>query len=165
MAIELPEIVIIGQLPESQSRAKQMFKTMDQAALAAIDEILPVSTGNGIEYSGAIVQNLDKTFSFTYAETLDDPTASNANPNVPPGKKLVAIYHTHPSDQGNGQRNAENFSVEDVMTCRFRTPPVIFYLGTPSGKIKKLIPPGLLGGADKEKFGIFGKQTVLREGK
>lgn len=159
MSITLPEITIVGQLPQSKSRSGHPFSTADQAAIAALDEILPVSIGNDIEYSGAIVQNIgSKAFSFTYAETEDNPTSSNPNPQPPSGTKLIGVYHTHGA--ANGKNNAENFSFEDMMICRSKG--VIFWLGTPSKHIKKLIPPQLLSAAEKQQFGLLGKPITLR---
>ncbi|HEV3194175.1 MAG TPA: hypothetical protein VGY54_26905, partial [Polyangiaceae bacterium] len=65
--------------------------------------------------------------------------------------------------------NAENFSPQDMIICRgvkhgnaVVRPPLISYLGTPSGRIKKLTPPALLQGADATTFGLLGKLDILR---
>jgi hypothetical protein len=156
----MQEITVMGQLPRSLSRAGKPFRTADEAAIAAIDEILPVSVTNNIEYSGAIVRStINGFFQFTYADTQDDPTASDANPAIPAGTVRVGLYHTHGA--GDGKTNAENFSPNDIIIC-IGQKTVLFYLGTPSKHIKKLIPPGLLTGDDKQKFGFFGKPVLLR---
>jgi Domain of unknown function (DUF4329) len=160
MPFTIPEITIVGQLPPSKSQAGQPFPTADEAAVAALDEILPVSIGNDFEYSGAIARRLqDGKFVFTRAETQDDPKASNPNPQPPSGTQLIGVYHTHGA--GTGKNNAENFSADDIFLCLAKK-TVIFWLGTPSRRIKKLIPPDLLSPADKQSFGFFGKQIILR---
>lgn len=156
--ITLPEITIIGQIPPSQSRAGMPFATADAAAIAAIDEILPVSVNANWEFSGAIVKNKAGKFSFTYPETLEEQNSSNSDPAIPFGTTRIGVYHTHGGS--TGKNNSENFSPEDIIIANGKK--VISYLGTPSGKIKKLVPVAQLTGKDKENFGWFGKQIVLR---
>ncbi len=129
MSLEMSEITIVRQLPRNKSSAGHSFRTIDAAAIAALDEILPVSIGNDFEYSGA-------------------------------GTKRIAIYHTHGAAGGAGKRDAENFSFADMMICRSKN--IVSHLGTPSRKIKKLIPPGLLNAPEKENFGLLGKMVTLR---
>lgn len=159
MAFTISEVTIIGQIPPSQSRAGRSFNTADAAAIAAIDEILPVSVNNNIEYSGAIVRNSAGKFLFTYAETLEEPDASNSDPRIPVGTKQIGLYHTH-GGGGEGKNNSESFSPQDIIIANGKK--IFSYLGTPSGRIKKIVPPALLTGKDKENFGWFGKQSVLR---
>ena len=159
MGFTLREVTVFGQLPRSKSQAGTPFPSDDAAAIAALDEILPVSIGNDSEYSGAIARRVqDGKFIFTYAETEDDPTSSNSNFTAPSGTTLIGVYHTHGA--ATGKNNAESFSPQDIMICRGRK--LVFWLGTPSRRIKKLIAPALLSPADQELFGLFGKLVVLR---
>lgn len=152
---------LIELLKPANSRAAQVgFANADDAAVAALQEIAPTTKAVGLEFAGSIY-SLSGTFRFT-APKKGDATGSDSNVPVPVGTKAVAIYHTHPTVG----TNYENFSPQDLMICRgnqqLRLPPRFSYLGTPSGRIKKLIPPDLLTGQDKDKFGILGKQVILR---
>ena len=41
-------------------------------------------------------------------------------------------------------------------------PALVLFVGTPSGRIKKLTPPALLQGSDVKLYGYLGKQEILR---
>ena len=63
----------------------------------------------------------------------------------------------------------ENFSIDDMIIARGITkdnvvlrPALVSYLGTPSGRIKKITPPELLHGAEKQSYFLLGKQDILR---
>lgn len=136
------------------------FTSADDAAIAALQEIIPTTIAVGLEFAGSIFSR-SGSFRFT-APKQGEATASDSNVPVPTGTGAVGSYHTHPETT----RNSENFSPQDMMICRgneqIHLPPRVFYLGTPSGKIKRLIPPALLTGQDKENFGLLGKLTILR---
>lgn len=140
--------------PANSGAGRTLFPTADAAAIAAIDEISPTTNAIRIEFSGSIFQR-GSSFSFTPPER-GEATSSNANVPVPAGTRRIGPYHTHP----DVNKNAENFSPEDLMICR--SGQFIFYLGTPSGRIKKLIPPSLLTGAEKKQFGLLGHQIIVR---
>lgn len=152
---------LITLLKPAKSKAVHSgFGSADDAAIAALQEIIPTTKAVGLEFAGSIF-SLSGSFRFT-APKRGDATGSESNVPVPPGTTALGMYHTHPANNAN----AENFSPPDLIICRgnpkLKLPPRVSYLGTPSGKIKKLIPPGLLSGADKASFGLLGKQVILR---
>jgi hypothetical protein len=90
---------------------------------------------------------------------------SSSQVAVPKDTQWVATYHAHPA----ANPDAENFSAQDVVVSRgirngnsVLRPPLVNYLGTPSGRIKKLTPRALLEAADVEAYGPDGKQEFLR---
>ena len=140
--------------PTPSQSGTATFISADAAGIAAILEINPASQAVQREFAGSIFRR-GTQFGFT-APVRGDIDSSDSNLPVPTGMVRVGAYHTHP-DFGT---NKENFSPQDIMICRGQG--VLFYLGTPNGRIKKLTPPSLLTGADASRFGIFGKQDILR---
>jgi Domain of unknown function (DUF4329) len=158
--VETATNFLIARFKPAKSQALSIgFPTADAAAVAALKEILPTTNAVGLEFAGSIFSQ-GSSFRFTKPKR-GEATSSEANVPIPGGTKLVAMYHTHPSINPN----ASNFSPQDIIICRgnatLKIPPRVSYLGTPAGKVKKLTPPDLLTGADKAKFGVFGKQVVL----
>jgi len=94
-------------------------------------------------------------FNYEDAVTEHSPNSSKFDMKPPPGRTVVGLYHTHPVTRTNWQ----NFSVEDIGIASAKR--VVLYLGT-NHQYKKLTSPSLLRDADKDKFGSFGKQEVLR---
>lgn len=152
---------LIALLKPAPSKAVNFgFGSADDAAIAALQEIMSTTRAVGLEFAGSIFSQ-SGSFRFT-APQRGDATGSDSNVPVPAGTTALAMYHTHPANNAN----AENFSPQDMIICRgnpgLKLPPRVSYLGTPSGKIKKLIPPDLLSGSDKARFGLLGKQVILR---
>ena len=103
-------------------------------------------------------------FKFTPAQ-MGGRDWSSSEVVVPRGTQWVATYHTHP----DVNPNAGNFSPNDIIIGRgikkgnvVVRPPLVSYLGTPRGQIKKLTPPELLEGVDAENYGFLGKPEVVR---
>jgi hypothetical protein len=139
------------------------FSSMDAAAIRAIDEIDTLTKAIQREFSGSIYTR-GRAYEFTPPEmAVTDWSSSQVA--IPEGTHWVATYHAHPPTSPD----AENFSSQDIVVCRgikngnsVLRPPLVNYLGTPSGRIKKLTPRELLQGADVEAYGPDGKQEVLR---
>src|SRR5947209_6182252 len=90
------------------SRAGHAFGTADDAAIAALDEVLTLSIENNWEYAGCIFRMTNGKYSFTRAVTdkkADDSTAELSPP--PAGTTKVGTYHTH---AGNFELTDEQFS-------------------------------------------------------
>lgn len=148
---------LITLLRPGKSRAKQtIFLNLDSAAIAAIEEINPTSIAINREFSGTVFQR-GPSFGFT-APVRGGATDSEPNVPVPPGTTPRAIYHTH----GNGvkQAGAEVFSPDDMFICgrlgRFS------YLGTPSNRIKKLIPSSLMSASERKENPLGIRQVTIR---
>jgi len=152
---------LIGLLRPAKSKAAQgHFINADDAAVAALQEIIPTTKAVGLEFAGSIYSQ-SGSFWFTAPEK-GEVKGSNPWVAVPAGTTAVGRYHTHPPVG----TNFENFSPDDIFICwgnqQVNLPPRVTYLGTPSGRIKKLIPPMLLTGQDKADFGLLGKHVTLR---
>jgi hypothetical protein len=131
-----------AKLKPSSSRAgRPVFATIDSAGTAAVDEINPLSIAIRQEFAGAIYR-VAGSFGFT-APVEGDETSSATPTTVPSGASQVGTYHTH----GAGFQSstaAESFSLEDRNARRALSTKlgrqVIFYLGTPSQHVLKLVP-------------------------
>ena len=156
---------LVNLLKPTASQAQfSAFSSIDAAATRAIDEIRVLTAAINTEFSGSIYKQ-GGAYKFT-AAVMGGADWSPSHVPIPRGVELVASYHSHPP----ANANAENFSPQDIMICRgikdssgnvIRL-PVVMYVGTPSGHIKKLTPPALLKGADAEAFSLLGKQEILR---
>jgi Domain of unknown function (DUF4329) len=133
---------LASKLKPAASRAGMpVFATIDSAGSAALDEINPFSIAIREEFAGAIYQ-LTGRFAFT-APLAGDETSSQAPISVPVGASQVGTYHTHGAGFLNSTA-AESFSVEDrnarhALSVKLGR-QMIFYLGTPSRHILKLVP-------------------------
>jgi hypothetical protein len=140
--------------PASSSAGRTGFRNTDDAAIAAILEINPSSIAINREFSGTVFQR-GASFGFT-PPVRGGATDSDPNVPAPPGAVAVAMYHTH--GNGVGHPGGEVFSANDVFICkgsgRFS------YLGTPSGRIKKLTPSALLSPAERQQNPIVRQQTL-----
>jgi hypothetical protein len=141
--------------PPATSRAGQLFPTADQAAFAAIDEILPTSVANNWEYAGRILQDAGGQFLFTRATTLQSD--SDSDPGSPPaGYKNVGAYHTH---AGGFFATDEQFSPRDLLKATLGKE--LSYVGTPRGQILRFTPIDLLSPEQQAAFPT-GKVDTLR---
>ena len=117
------------------------YDTMDEAAYAALDEILPTSIAEDTEYAGYIYANEDGTFSHTAPEA---GWRNSFELNYPRHLDVCATYHTH----GDGSSYSEElFSPKDKAESKRMKIP--YYLGTPSEAIKRYDP-------------VTERQTLLR---
>jgi len=155
---------LVGALRPASSQADVAgFSSMDAAAIRAIDEIDTVTQAIQREFSGSIYTR-GGAFKFTPPEmAVTDWSSSQVA--IPKGTQWVATYHAHPASSPD----AENFSAQDVVICRgikngtsVLRPALVNYLGTPSGRIKKLTPCELLRGHEVEAYDPDGKQEILR---
>lgn len=155
---------LLAALKPAHSKANLAgFFSMDAAGISAIEEIDALTKALQREFSGSIYVQ-DGAYKFTPPEmAVTDWSSSQVA--IPKGTAWVATYHAHPS----ASPDAENFSSQDILICRgvkngtsVLRPPLVNYLGTPSGRIKKLTPPELLQGAEATAYGPHGKQEVLR---
>lgn len=149
--------------PATSQASVSSFSSMDAAAIRAIDEIDTLTKAIQREFSGSIYTR-GGAYEFTPPE-MAVMDWSSSQVAVPRGTQWVATYHAHPA----ASPDAENFSSQDVVICRgiknghsVLRPPLVNYLGTPSGRIKKLTPHELLQGADVEAYGPDGKFEILR---
>lgn len=136
------------------------FLKADEAAITALREIIPLTNAIGVEYAGSIYSQGGK-YRFTRPQK-GEAMSSPSNVPIPAGSTAIGTYHTHP----NNNPNSENFSPGDIAIARGNSaaglPPRISYLGTPSGSIKKLTPPELLSGRERDNYPLFGKPETLR---
>jgi hypothetical protein len=149
--------------PAASEANRSSFSSMDAAAIRAIDEIATLTKAIQREFSGSIYIR-GGAYEFTPPE-MAVMDWSSSQVAVPKDTQWVATYHAHPA----ANPDAENFSSQDVVISRgirngnsVLRPALINYLGTPSGRIKKLTPRELLQGADVDAYGPDGKQEVLR---
>ena len=80
------------------------FRTADEAAVAALDGILPKSIKEQHEYGGYIFQTgsgQQARFFYTIPlERSSEPSGGTLRPpRLLPGAKLIATMHTHPFDE------------------------------------------------------------------
>lgn len=116
------------------------YSTMDQAGIAAIQDVLVISILQNIEYAGVVYRNWDGTYSYTQAHGWYE--TSSLPGNAPWLHDEVAIYHTH--GQWGPNKDTENFSypnpngMGDIgLSDQLGEPN---YLGTPRFAIKKYDP-------------------------
>ena len=106
-----------------------IFKTMDKAAIDAIDHIRSLTQINNLEYGGYIYKISDNCYSYTEAVPGTENSLDKSKFNSPPeGYFPEAIYHTHTGSD----YNAFWFSTDDYIASGGN--PI--YLGTIDGRIK-----------------------------
>jgi hypothetical protein len=142
--------------PANSKAGRTAFVSTDDAAIAAILEINPSSIAINREFSGTVFQR-GGSFGFT-PPVRGGATDSDPNVPVPPGTAAAAIYHTH--GNGVGHPGGEVFSGDDIFICiklgRFS------YVGTPSGRVKKLTPSALMTPAERQQNPLGVRQQTLR---
>lgn len=114
------------------------YSSIDDAAISAINDILPESIKLDREYAGRINRNANGTYSYT-APDMGGISWSRSGRR---GPENAGDYHTHGAD--NPKYDSEQFSPQDIHRTtvdylRSRRGN-IGYLGTPSGKILKFNP-------------------------
>ena len=126
-----------------------VFKTIDDAAINAIEAAQPVTQRQKVEYGGRICKlNNGKGYVIT---SRTDNIKDTVEPGQCPGQAYqpVAEWHTHPKLKGYDYENFSNMYdpvakkyVGDIPRARSWTTPMPMYLGTPSRTIK-VYEPGL----------------------
>jgi hypothetical protein len=156
---------LMARLMPGKSKAGfASYSSMNAAGIQAIDEVMVVTQAIRREFAGSIYKQ-NGAFKFT-PPVMGGLDSSSSEVPVPRGTQWVGMYHVHP----DVNTNPENFSVEDMIIARGITtkdnvvlrPALVSYLGTPSGRIKKITPPELLQGAEKQAYFLLGKQDFLR---
>jgi Domain of unknown function (DUF4329) len=142
--------------PANSNAGRTAFQNTDDAAIAAILEINPSSIAINREFSGTVFRR-GGGFGFT-PPVRGGATDSNPNVPVPPGTVAVAMYHTH--GNGVGHPGGEVFSGDDIFICK--SMGRFSYLGTPSGRIKKLTPSALMSPAEQQQNILGVRQQTLR---
>lgn len=128
------------------------FRTADEAAIAAIEEINPTSIRNKWEYAGRLYTR-DGMFFFMKATTLRSPNDSEPGPIVPTN---VGTYHTH---AGAFAPTDEQFSPQDKLKATLGRE--LAYVGTPYQRILRYTPIDLLP-AELQRLYPLGKVDVLK---
>jgi hypothetical protein len=116
-----------------QSMAGHPFDDADECAIAALDEINPLSITQNVEFAGRIYRKADGRFYFTkpMKGTRDD---SKAPPKVI-GAVNIGTYHTH---SGNFQATDEIFSPQDMGKANLANE--YSWLETPYQRILRFTP-------------------------
>ena len=110
-----------------------VYATADEAAIAAIELINPISIAQNVEYAGRIYFRSSRFF-FTQARTLNNRYDSDPGPRVPNAVN-IGTYHTH---AGDFESTDEIFSPKDKLKAAMAHE--ISYLGTPCQRILKFTP-------------------------
>jgi hypothetical protein len=138
----------------AMSMAERPFDDPDECAIAALDEINPMSIKKNVEFAGRIYARSDGHFYFTrpVKGTRDDSKA----PPLVHGGINVGTYHTH---SGNFADTDESFSPTDMLKANMKGE--YSWLETPYQRILKFTPLRLCtdGVFDPD---ISGRIDVLR---
>ncbi len=126
-------LLTIAAMQHGTAHASDAFASVDQAASAALHEIMPTSASEVIEYAGCLYEQKGKVF-YTVPETSSEARGFNIHCRFPQSAKLVGIFHTHPGDEETN----EVFSQPDVeVAVKLGLPS---YIGiTRSSSIKRFI--------------------------
>jgi hypothetical protein len=112
-----------------------LFGTMTDAAIAAIDYSMPGSVNNMEEYGGYIYETAAGKFSYVEPVAGTSNSINVADFNcIPKDTKKAGIYHTHPANKPNSQF----IGTDDTFTAGMEGVPI--YMGTPRGKIESYKP-------------------------
>jgi hypothetical protein len=140
---------------------RAIFGSADDAAVAAIDEILPLSIRDNVEFAGRIFREPRGTrFAFTrpIRGTRDD---SDPGSRTPPPRLIgfvnIGTYHTH---AGSFQETDEIFSPADRAKAVFAKEHS--WLGTPHQRILRFTPMSLLPPGEEFDMELKGNVEVLR---
>lgn len=111
------------------------FRSDDDAAVRAIEEINPASITRNIEFAGRILKRA-AGFTFTGPRTLGKRDDSDPGPKT---AESIGTYHTH---SGEFEPSDETFSPTDKVKATLGKE--LSFLGTPRGRILKFTPVDLL---------------------
>jgi hypothetical protein len=120
----------------------KLYPTPDDAAVAAIREIVQTSIKERVEFAGRIFAVDNAKFSFT-APRRGTRDESDPGPKVA-GRVNVGAYHTH---GGEFDETDEIFSPKDKLKATFANE--LSYLGTPCQRILRYTPQMLLPAAEQ----------------
>jgi RHS repeat-associated protein len=109
-----------------------LYRTLDEAAIAALRAINPRSKRQNVEYAGQICHNSQGYFYTAPAKGTIDSSDPSESP-CPKGSSTVAEYHTHGAYLP--KYDNEMFSLEDVEGVH-----VPQYVATPTGRIRVYDP-------------------------
>jgi len=99
------------ELPLSRVSETQAYGSAEQAAVAALRIAMPLSAD--YEHGGFVIER-DGAFFYSDAVTNGRTGHIAFRAAVPKGSRLVAIYHTHPSDEPDSRM----FSWDDVKEAK-----------------------------------------------
>lgn len=110
------------------------YPTADEAASAALHQIMPVSAERQVEYGGAIYEQ-DGEYLFTEPQSSNNTREVTIHIRLPKSAKFVALYHSHPGLEAD----SEEFSEMDIEVATKLNVPS--YIGvTRSNTIHRFIP-------------------------
>lgn len=125
----------------------KVFKTVREAAIAALREVMPLSKRKGYEYGGFI---LSSEGGYTYTKAVTDNSDGNVNLDedrftIPRGFVKVSDYHTHPCrPAGYGGKGAgyfdQFFSPTDMQSLLLNNFETTYMAPTCSGKVYEASP-------------------------
>ena len=141
----------LGRIDPYGLTPEDSYKTINEAGLAALTDILGTSVIQNQEYAGVIYQNWDGTYSYTAPNPGGEDTSDTGY--APLFHKEVGDYHTHGGDDEGGL--AECFSDQDIDTNNAKQEPG--FLGTPDLAIKRYDP-------NPNGIPWMGTVTVLQKG-
>jgi hypothetical protein len=113
--------------------AGQPFSDADECAMAALDEINPLSIKKNVEFSGRIYR-IKTSFYFTRPITQNDTAGVKPPPKIH-GTINVGTYHTH---AGDFAETDEIFSPEDMLKANMANE--YSWLETPYQRILRFTP-------------------------
>ena len=118
---------------------KHSFKTVNQAATAALNKIFPTAEKQHIEYGGRIYRNANGTYSYTTVVTQHNATEVDVDAGGPEGSRIpagtvnVGDYHTHETVPGYVQDRFSYGDAAGAVRMHERS-----YIETPSGLIHEI---------------------------
>ena len=149
------------------SQPSEPFKTMDDAAVAAVQEYNPISIKEDLEYAGSVCK-LPKKQGFIFSIPNIGTKDGSVPSQCPKGTEEVANYHTHGAGFKNDPADSsERYSPQDrrwangirkIDDAIFIGPAQPLYLATPSGTIKRFDP-----NTKKDPFQGAGTPVILKQ--
>jgi len=115
-------------------KAGDPYASEDQAAKAALCEVLPAIRRNAWEYGGNVYRSKDETYSYTAAVTIGSPDLVLIPVVVPPGTERMSTYHTHTRTSPFQHYASPG---DRILNNRLR---LIGYVAGPSGMVSKHVP-------------------------
>ena len=105
-----------------------IYETIDEAAVAALDEIYPASREARVEYAVAIYQDRN-TLLYGFTDFVTDDNPASVTLVAPTGSDFVANAHTHP------HRPVEGFLPHHISNHRTTHQGVPAYWIAPNGTV------------------------------
>ncbi|MES4787429.1 MAG: hypothetical protein C4294_18305, partial [Nitrospiraceae bacterium] len=117
------------------------YRTANQAAVAAINDIFPLTAASGNEWGGRVYRMPNGKFSYTEPKE-GNPKNMGEVPTLicPNDGKNEGMYHTHPNVRpySNGSGDPNKVSGGDQEWAENEKKPI--FIGTPNGNILKFTP-------------------------